>query len=72
MSNSCLYFSVIGIEYGITKISSICVLGTFSTVEKAEQFIEKKRYPAIYSFVDIVETKLDSKYDPDIENKLYI
>ena len=71
MSNSCLYFSVIGIEYGVTKISNICVLGTFSTVEKAEQFIEKKRYPAIYSFVDIVETKLDAEYDPDIENKLY-
>lgn len=71
MSNGCLYFSVIGIEYGVTKISNICVLGTFSTVEKAEQFIEKKRYPAIYSFVDIVETKLDAEYDADIENKLY-
>ena len=72
MSNDTLYFSVIGIEYGVTKISNMCVLGTFSTIEKAQKFIEKKEYPAIYSLIDIVETKLDSKYDPDIENKLYI
>jgi len=72
MSNDCLYFSVIGIEYGVTKISNMCVLGTFSTIEKAEQFIKKREYPTIYSLVDIIETKLDSKYDPDIENKLYL
>lgn len=72
MSNTPLYFSVIGIEYGTVKISNICVLGTFSTVEKAQQFIKEKKYPAIYSLVDIVETTLDTKFDPDLENKLYI
>ena len=72
MSEKTLYFSVIGIEYGVTKISNVCVLGTFSTVEKAQEFIKEKKYPAIYSTVDIVETYIDEKYDADIENKLYI
>ena len=72
MSNCPLYFSVIGIEHGITNISNICVLGTFSTIEKAQNFINEKKYPNIYTLVDIIETKLDAGFDPNLENKLYI
>jgi hypothetical protein len=67
------YFSVIGIEYGgATKISTICLLGTFSTIYNAQNFIKNKSYPAIYTLVDIVETKIDAKYDPTIDNIIHI
>jgi len=44
----------------------------FLPLKKAQNFINGKKYPNIYTLVDIIETKLDAGFDPNLENKLYI
>ena len=66
-----MYFIVIGIESGSVSSNKVTILGTFSTVEKAQEFIQARKYSNIYTNVDILETYID-KQNLNIENELHI
>ena len=55
-----MYFCVIGIEMGMTCASNVEIIATFSTYDKAKHFINNKKYRAIYTLVDILETYIDT------------
>ena len=71
MSNDNMYFIVIGIESGSVSSNKVTILGTFSTVEKAQNFIQSRQYSNIYTNVDILETYID-KQNLNIENELHV
>jgi|OM-RGC.v1.034853577 hypothetical protein len=67
MSQDNIHFIVIGIESGSISSNKIVILGTFSKVEKALEFIKLRSFPNIFSNVDILETFID-KPNLNIEN----
>ena len=55
-----VYYCVVGIEMGMTCASNVEIIATFSTYDKAKHFIDNKKYRAIYTLVDILETHIDT------------
>lgn len=72
MRTKSIHYAVIGIEYGMDKASKVSVLGTFSTVEKAESFIKIKNYSSIYTLVDIIETYIDNYDNKELESSIQL
>ena len=62
-----MFFIVIGIESGKVSSNKITILGTFSNVDKAQEYIKSKNYSSIYTYVDILETFIDTE-NLNIEN----
>ena len=56
MSQDNIHFIVIGIESGSISSNKIVILGTFTKIEVALEFIKLRNYPNIFSNVDILET----------------
>lgn len=54
------------------KASKVSVLGTFSTVEKAESFVKIKNYSSIYTLVDIIETYIDNYDNKELESSIQL
>ena len=66
-----ILFCVIGIEMGMTCVSKIDILATFSTIEKAKHFMNHEGKGTHYSIVDIVETYIDEK-NIDLQNSIHL
>ena len=66
-----LFFCVVGIEYGMSRASNIRLMGTFSTVDLAHNYIENEMPKNIFTLVDILETYIDI-LNENIENSLSI
>ena len=66
-----LHYCVIGIEMGMTSVSKIELLATFSTLEAAKKYISEHGKGSKYSMVDILETFIDLP-NMDLQNSLHL
>jgi hypothetical protein len=71
-----LYYCIIGIEMGMTCASKIDVIATFSSLDKAKNFLKEKTYSSNYSIVEIVETLVDVENmdlrNVEIQNSIHL
>ena len=69
--NDHLYYCVIGVEFGLSNAKNVSILGTFTNMTSASDFIKSKKYSNVYTIVDIIETYID-KENIDIENVIHL